>query len=310
LISAVSADAAAAMSARLADHPYIITSLEYLLPTRGLPLFSNRPRHQDPTPFHDHDFLELAVVHAGDAVHQGIHGERPISRGDVVVLHPGQWHGYARCLTLDLTNLCVPTALFTHELAWLAADPLVAALLPARGAASVQEVIHVHADEVAMAAIEPACARLYELVESRAGVKARAEMIALVAVIIARLAGLAGRRHVPSHDDDVVLAIASKMSADLARPWKLSELARRAGMTREHFCRRFRRVHGTPPLTWLTARRAERAAVLLLSTDAAVADVGRRVGWDDPNYCARRFRAAFGVNPAAYRRRVPEVIRG
>lgn len=298
------------MAARLADHPYIITSLEYLLPTRGLPLFCNRPQHQDPTPFHDHDFIEIAVIHGGDAVHQGIHGERPVGRGDVIILHPGQWHGYGRCLTLDLTNLCVPTALFTHELVWLAGDPLVAALLPARGGATAQDVIHVQADEPALAAIEPACARLRELVDSRAGVKSRAEMIALMASVLARLAGQAGRRHVPTHDDDGVLAIASEMSADLARPWKLAELAHRAGMTREHLCRRFRRVHGSPPLAWLTARRAERAAVLLLSTDAAVAEVGRRVGWDDPNYCARRFRAAFGVNPAAYRRRVPEVIRG
>jgi AraC-like DNA-binding protein len=309
LIGRAGADAAA-MAARLADHPYIITRMDYLLPTRGLPLMSNRPRHQDPTPFHDHDFVEIAVVHGGDAVHQGIHGERPIARGDVIVLHPGQWHGYARCLTLDLTNVCVPAALFTHELAWLAGDPLVAALLPARGASIAQEVIHLHADDAAMAAIEPACTRLRELVDSRAGVRLRAEMIALLAAVLARLAGLAGRRHVPSHDDDGVLAIASEMSADLARPWKLAELAHRAGMTREHLCRRFRKVHGSPPLAWLTARRAERAAVLLLSTDAAVAEVGRRVGWDDPNYCARRFRAAFGVNPAAYRRRVPEVIRG
>jgi AraC family L-rhamnose operon transcriptional activator RhaR len=292
------------MAARLADHPYIITSLEYLLPTRGLPLFCNRPRHQDPTPFHDHDFIEVAVIHGGDAVHQGIHGERPVGRGDVVILHPGQWHGYDRCLTIDLTNLCVPLALFTHELAWLAGDPLVAALLPACGGTTAQDVIHLQVDEAALAAIEPSCARLRELVDSRAGVKSRAEMIALTATVLARLAGQAGRRHVPTHDDDCVLAIASEMSADLARPWKLAELAHRAGMTREHLCRRFRRVHGSPPLAWLTARRAERAAVLLLSTDAAVAEVGRRVGWDDPNYCARRFRAAFGVNPAAYRRRV------
>ena len=298
------------MAARIADHPYIITSLEYLLPTRGLPLFCNRPKHQDPTPFHGHDFVEVAVVHGSDAVHQGIHGERPVSRGDVVILHPGQWHGYVRCLNLDLTNLCVPITLFSHELAWLAADPLVAALLPGRGRANAQEVIHLHADEAALAAIEPACLRLRELVDSRAGIKARSEMIALFATILARLAGLAGRRHVQTHDDDSVLAIAAEMSGDLARPWKLAELAHRAGMTREHLCRRFRRVHGSPPLAWLTARRAERAAVLLLSTDAPVAEVGRRVGWDDANYCARRFRAAFGVNPAAYRRRVPEVIRG
>ena len=294
-----------AAMARGADHPYIITSLEHLLPTRGLPLFANRPRHQDPTPFHDHDFLEIAVVHAGDAVHQGIHGERPVARGDVLILHPGQWHGYASCTTLDLTNLCVPMALLAHELAWLAVDPLVAGLLPIAGGTGAQEVVHVRADAEALAAIETACQRLRQLVDSRAGVRSRAEMISLLAAILSRLAGLAGRRHEHTAEDDTVVAIAAELSADLTRAWKLSDLAHRAGMTREHLCRRFRKVHGQPPLAWLNARRAERAAVLLLSTDAAVSDIGRRVGWDDPNYCARRFRAAFGVNPAAYRKRVP-----
>lgn len=298
------------MAARLAEHPYIITSLDNLLPTRGLPLISNRPRHQDPTPFHDHDFLEIAVVHGGDAVHQGIHGQRPIARGDVIILHPGQWHGYLRCATLDLSNLCLPTAIFAHELAWLAADPQVAALLPARHGAVAQEVIHLHPDEASLAAIEAALTRIRDLVASRVAVRARSELIALAGMVLSRLALALGRRHEHTPDDDPVLALAVEMSGDLARPWKLAELAARSGMTREHLCRRFRRVHRAPPLAWLTARRAERAAVLLLSTDLPVAEVGHRVGWDDPNYCARRFRAAFGVNPAAYRRRVPEVIRG
>lgn len=288
-----------------ADRPgdCIITSLADLLPNRGLPLFCNRPRHQDPTPFHDHDFVEVAVVRGGAAVHRGVHGERPLARGDVIVLHPGQWHGYLRCATIDLTNLCLPTALLAAELAWLAADPRAGALLPPPGAPAAQEPIHLRAGESDLAAIEPACDRLAELVATRGGVAARAEMIALAAAVIARLAGLGGLRREPRPGDDAVLAVAAAMAADPAWDWSLGELAARAGLTREHLCRRFRRVLGAPPLAWLTARRAERAAVLLLSTDAPVAEVGRRVGWSDPNLCARRFRAAFGLGPAAYRRR-------
>ncbi|HAT10973.1 MAG TPA: hypothetical protein DCS97_10355 [Planctomycetes bacterium] len=289
------------------EHPYVITRLEHLLPVRGLPLVVNRPQHQNPTPFHDHDFIEIAVVRGSEAVHRGIHGERPVARGDVLVLHPGQWHGYGNCAAIDLTNLCLPVGLFAHELAWLAADPQVAALLPARGEPA-QDFIHVHLNEAELTAIEAQLDRLQELVTAKA-VRSRAEVIALTAAVLARLAAGLPRRHVAEAGDAVVIQLAAEMQADLARGWKLSELARRTGQTREHFCRRFRLVHGNPPLAWLTMRRAERAAVLLLSTDAPVAEIGRRVGWDDPNYCARRFRAAFGVNPAAYRRRSPDVIR-
>ena len=52
-------------------------------------------------------------------------------------------------------------------------------------------------------------------------------------------------------------------------------------------------------------RRAEKAAVLLLTTDKAIATIGREVGWHDPNYFARRFRAAFGISARQYRNQLP-----
>jgi len=296
------------MADRHRAHAYDIINLGDLLPATGLPLFCNRPVQLVTMPFHDHDYLEVAIVHGGAAVHQGIHGQRPIGRGDVLVLHPGQWHGYDRCQSLDLSNLCIPVALLAHELGWLAADPQVAALLPVRGAATAQAVCHLHATDAVMPMLEGAVMRVRELIEQRQAVRARAEIIALAASVLARLAGLLGRRHVPRSDDDGVVALAAAMANELTRAWTLAELARRADMTREHLCRRFRRVHGASPLAWLTMRRAERAAVLLLTTDAPVAAIGRQVGWDDANYCARRFKAAFGVNPAAYRNRVPAVV--
>jgi len=298
------------------DHPYAVTRLGAMLPDAGVPLFVNQPWHADPTPFHDHDFIEVAVVVGGGAVHRGVHGERAVGRGDVIVLHPGQWHGYVRCSEVQLYNLGMPAALFAHELAWLLADPQIAALLPPmklppmRAASAMpapQQVIHLHLGEGDLEAVRAALERLMVLIAAPAAIRSRAETIALAAVVMARLGAAAPRRHVPAQDDVAVATIAAAMEADLARPWKLADLARRGGMSREHLCRRFRAVLGAPPLAWLTRRRAERAAVLLLSTDGAVAAIGREVGWDDPNYCARRFRAAFGVNPAAYRKRVPVI---
>ncbi len=58
-------------------------------------------------------------------------------------------------------------------------------------------------------------------------------------------------------------------------------------------------------MTWLARRRAEKAAVLLLTTNLPVAEIGRSVGWRDPNYFARRFRAAFGTTASAYRAQLP-----
>ena len=48
---------------------------------------------------------------------------------------------------------------------------------------------------------------------------------------------------------------------------------------------------------YLARLRAERAAAMLVSTDLPVAVVGTEVGWPDPAYFSRRFRASFGVSP-------------
>ena len=63
------------------------------------------------------------------------------------------------------------------------------------------------------------------------------------------------------------------------------------------------RCLGVPPIHYLSLLRAERAAVMLVRTDDSVAFIGAAVGWPDPAYFSRRFRAVYGVSPRDYRHR-------
>ncbi|WP_246005247.1 helix-turn-helix transcriptional regulator [[Actinomadura] parvosata] len=65
----------------------------------------------------------------------------------------------------------------------------------------------------------------------------------------------------------------------------------------------FKRHAGVTPLDFLARLRAERAATLLAHSALPAARVGAAVGWDDPTYFARRFRALVGLTPTEYRRR-------
>ncbi|WP_405056433.1 AraC family transcriptional regulator [Kribbella sp. NBC_01505] len=61
---------------------------------------------------HSHAFFEIAVVVAGTGVHVSADGSLPLAAGSVVVLRPGQWHGYSECVGLVVRNAYLGTDIF------------------------------------------------------------------------------------------------------------------------------------------------------------------------------------------------------
>jgi transcriptional regulator GlxA family with amidase domain len=78
-------------------------------------------------------------------------------------------------------------------------------------------------------------------------------------------------------------------------------LARRAGMSRRNFDRRFREITGTAPATWLNHQRVLRAQQLLESTGLTIDEVARQCGFATAAALRPHFRRVVGVAPVAYR---------
>src|SRR5437899_8931554 len=85
----------------------------------------------------------------------------------------------------------------------------------------------------------------------------------------------------------------------------VDDLARCAGLSRAHFSREFRRHFGEPPHAYLLARRLERAAALLRTTDRSVAEICFDVGLASVGSFTSSFSRAFGVSPTRYRAAFP-----
>ncbi|HEY0256532.1 MAG TPA: AraC family transcriptional regulator [Candidatus Methylacidiphilales bacterium] len=81
----------------------------------------------------------------------------------------------------------------------------------------------------------------------------------------------------------------------------LLDLARQVGLSVPHFCTEFRRHFGVPPIVYLNGRRMRVAAALLRGTGTRVGEIGRQVGYDDPYYFSKHFKAYFGVPPSVIR---------
>ena len=266
----------------------------------AVPVHVNRPVHDGDTPLHTHDFIEIALVAEGRAVHRTISGTTAIGPGDAFILHPGAWHAYERCQGLRLANCTFAGDVLARELAWTAEDPRLGVMLHR----APGEPLHLVLPDVDLRAALTAADAIRSLQSGDATVRPaiHGHLLLLLAALAPQVnVARSGRAALSEPLQRVITALEN----DLRRPWSIAALATIAGCDRAHLIRSFRRATGLPPGAWLTRRRGELAAIALLTSETSVAAIGVQVGWDDPAYFARRFKALFGLAPLRYRGQLP-----
>ena len=285
--------------------PLRLTGSDYFLPGHA-PMRATTSVLDGDVPLHDHDFIEVAVVLGGTGTHVTIYGEDPVEVGDCFVLRPGAWHAYQNAADLELHEVRFSVDLLTRELAWTQEDPSIELMfwgaplsLDRRG------VMHVRLKDEALSTARKTIEELVAMTEPGVS-RGRAEEVGRLLLFVSNLADEVGARllAVRKGKPEPHLAVTDGirlMEEDLRRDWTLPELARRLGVDKSYLVRLFRAHTGSPPMQFLARVRAERAAVLLLRTARDVSTIGDQVGWGDPNYFARRFKAHFGVSATKYR---------
>jgi|SRR6266404_644071 len=113
------------------------------------------------------------------------------------------------------------------------------------------------------------------------------------------LAGLKNRR----------LAAAIKaMHNDIAHPWTVDQLARKAGLSRSSFAAAFKSIIGESPLGYLANWRMYRAKALLRQ-GCGLAEVATKVGYESDTALSRAFKRLEGVSPGSWRAKMPSMDR-
>ena len=94
---------------------------------------------------------------------------------------------------------------------------------------------------------------------------------------------------------------ATLLRRQLARRWKLEDLAAEVHLSPSRLSSVFVEAYGKTPLAFLTMIRAEHLAKLLRETDLTVTAAMQRVGWHSRSHATRLFREYVGVTPDHYR---------
>jgi len=276
-----------------------------LFVTAALPILAEVVHVADDIRVHAHDFCEIAVVAGGTGRHITARGTRSIRTGDIFVLRPGAWHGFADCDDLVVANACFSVATLAGDLAFLRDVPAFRRLLWSGPVAAGRHGVLERT--ASPGTVREVTDRVQQLQNDLAAHPDN--RVLLLGELLTVLGHLVDG---PAEASEAELPPAVKVTADRLeampeRPWTMAELAAHVSLDAAHLSRLFKRHLGLPPIAYLARIRAERAAGLLAQSNLPVARVGALVGWPDPTYFARRFRALHGVTPTVYRERTKRI---
>lgn len=103
--------------------------------------------------------------------------------------------------------------------------------------------------------------------------------------------------------DPVLAKVLVMLHAQPEQPWTVTQLARRAAVSRSVLAERFKEALGVSPMRYLTQWRLQLAADQLRTTSLGMAALAARVGYDSEAAFSRAFKRHLGVSPAAWRER-------
>lgn len=81
----------------------------------------------------------------------------------------------------------------------------------------------------------------------------------------------------------------------------VKDIAGYFGYSEAYFCKRFKQYFGHSFVSYLTDYRMQRAEELMRSSSMSIKEIGKAVGYPDPNYFTKVFRRVRGVSPSGFR---------
>ena len=110
----------------------------------------------------------------------------------------------------------------------------------------------------------------------------------------------AGRTHRNRDEYNMLLPAKKLLDAHYSGSETTAELAELCNMSVTTFRRMFTKLFAMPPMEYKTNKRILRAKDLLLSGQYSISEAAHEVGFTDPNYFTRVFKAREGISPSEF----------
>lgn len=236
-------------------------------------------------PAHRHGQLAQMIVIERGAASARIDGETlDLRDGDFLFVPPHAVHGYRFDPATVGQVISLPSALVGPELAGVLGRRIVG-----RTDAALSGLI---------ALLVEGCAGTGRFRTQR--------VLGLVQALLAALAETAPIER-PLHGkgrDDRLARLDALIPAQMGQGWAVRDYAAALQISTGHLGRLCRAASGMGAKAYVEQAVMEEASRLLAFTRLPLAEIGYRLGFEDPSHFSKRFRAARGLAPSAYRRQL------
>jgi AraC family transcriptional activator of mar-sox-rob regulon len=261
-------------------------------------LWSTNIEVAESTPWHAHDLVEFILCRASGG-RLAMEPEEIEFRADrTILVPPGVRHRYvvtpgapARLKLVCLTRRDTATFL----------APVQAALLGSLCADGVTAVDHDGSTDMLSKMIPDGID-----IGDAAGQQVGFGVLGLLISLHGQARGTASNDPAWHRYRERICAVTNWIDAHLDAAVGLRELAARFGLSRTLLTREFRRHTGTSVIGYITSRRLEQAAMALVTGAGDVTAAAYASGFANLSHFHRCFKAAYGLTPATFRRKVVE----
>jgi len=107
--------------------------------------------------------------------------------------------------------------------------------------------------------------------------------------------------HLNNRKEVEIDSVVQIMMDNLDKKIRLSDLASKYSISRDHFIHLFQKKYGYTPMDYFIRMKVQKACELLVTTNKSIFEISASLGFSDQYYFSRLFKKKVGISPRTYR---------
>ncbi len=251
---------------------------------------------------HSHEFVEIIIIIAGSGIHKTKFSRYRLTAGDVIIIPRNGSHGYPEVDDLELMNVLFDPKQLPLPMLDLYKLPGYNALFGLENDFFEQNRFYpkFHLDENSFDTISHLL-RIMRQESENPTPGYRCCQMGYFMALLGNLCRLYTKNLESVHEPLLNMgSIISYLNSNYSKDINLSDILRKAGMSKSAFMRKFKQATGTTPIDYLIQLRVTKASCLLQETSLSISEIAYKSGFTDSNYFSRTFRKVTGLTPREF----------